>query len=331
MRGRHASRLHAITVLLQVKAWSRYAYRGVIQNRCLLCLCLLIVVVVFAGIDGGNSVYGDVVFGLKSRAVPTQLSGTPTHVFAFEEDGTSFNDYGVLTLGGQAIDADGLALSRNDGLVAFLIEGSGSTLISIQANDATASTVGSLLPGREIRGAVFDRSERLWAVDAANNELLQIDPASGQIVGSAVQLTPNVSNNRGLFTSDIAVRQDGTFVLSVFDVPTDSTDFYQLNPTNGDLTLLGTNGPRTGLAGLAFSRQNPDRLFGYEQQQQDDLVFFDTNSGFNRNELFNNIIPGFNSGGGDLANLTVVPEPSAFSLFGVVSLAFFVVRRRRNS
>ena len=106
--------------------------------------------------------------------------------FAFEEDGSSFTDYGVLTLGGVPIDADGLALSHNHGLVAFLIEPTGSTLVSIQPTGATASVVGSQLSGREIRGAVFDQFGTLWTIDAANNELLEIDPTTGQVVGSAV-------------------------------------------------------------------------------------------------------------------------------------------------
>ena len=162
---------------------------------------------------------------------------------------------------------------------------------------------------------------------------LKLTQLPGRLLAQLFQLNPDISGNRALFTSDIAVRQDGTIVLSVIDDPTSSTDFYELNTVTGDLTLLTANIPQNWRPPESHSRsKNPHLLFGYDQQAGDDIVYFDTNAGFSRTNVFTNIINGFNSGGGDLANLTIaaVPEPSTIGLLGIVSIAILHSQRRRN-
>lgn len=160
----------------------------------------------FGIISGYNSGRGDLassltatadslVYGLKSCAgcIGGGTSSAPTNLFAFKEDGSRFIDIGPVALGGNGIDADALALSPRYGLLAFELKKSNgvtisSSLISIDRNTAQASVIGQPLNGRDLRGAVFDHADRLWVLDAANNEVLQIDPATGAIVGTPLKL-----------------------------------------------------------------------------------------------------------------------------------------------
>ena len=73
-----------------------------------------------------------IVYGLKSRAIASDpFSAPPTHLYAFEENGSSFTNFGALTLGGDGINADGLAINNSGDLLGFNLTASGSTLISI--------------------------------------------------------------------------------------------------------------------------------------------------------------------------------------------------------
>ncbi|CCQ60935.1 hypothetical protein [Crocosphaera watsonii] len=73
-----------------------------------------------------------IVYGLKSRAIDSDpFSAPPTNLYSFEEDGSSFTNFGALTLGGSSIDADGLAINNLGNLFGFRLTASGSTLISI--------------------------------------------------------------------------------------------------------------------------------------------------------------------------------------------------------
>lgn len=134
------------------------------------------------------------VYGLKSADGPSVgPSVGPTHLFAFKEDGSRFIDIGPVILAGNNIDADALAFSPRYGLLAFELKRfngvtTGSLLISIDRNTAQANVIGQPLVGRDLRGAVFDHADRLWALDAASNEVLQIDPATGAIIGAPVKL-----------------------------------------------------------------------------------------------------------------------------------------------
>ncbi len=87
----------------------------------------------------------------------------------------------------------GLTISAANGLVAFELEKSGSTttgstLTSIDTSTALATTMGGMLSARDIRGAAFDSSGALWAIDSASDELIQSDPTSGLLIGSAINL-----------------------------------------------------------------------------------------------------------------------------------------------
>jgi hypothetical protein len=113
-----------------------------------------------------DSPWEDLVFGIKSHGVAGEPhpSKVPAHLFSFPTDASEFTDIGSLTLDGEQIDADGLAISRKYGLLAFKSAPNDSTLISIDPDTAVARIVGEPLVGREIRGAVEDRDDNLWVL-----------------------------------------------------------------------------------------------------------------------------------------------------------------------
>jgi hypothetical protein len=250
-------------------------------------------------------------FGVKSLSSQLGISRPskpPTHLFSIEEDGLSFTDFGSITLEGSdaEIDADALALSPVHGLMGFQITATDSTLITIDPLTAVATSVGSPLIGRDIRGAAFDLAGTLWCLDAVNNELLQIDPLNGQVVGLPIGLTFGGGSFDLTNITDIAVKSDGTFYVS------DITRFYTLDPLTGDLTFVHEE---TGQAfsGLTFSIDAQENdLFGYEINGDDDIYQFDVGAGFTRTLPYPDIIPSINAGRGDLA-AEISPQSTGFS------------------
>ncbi len=260
--------------------------------------------------------------------VPNSLP--PTNLFSFQEDGSGFIDIGPVTLDEIDIDADALAFSLTHGLLAFELQKSGfnttgSTLIIIDSNTAVASTIGSLLSGRDIRGAVFDLSDTLWALDAASDELLQINPSTGAVVGPPVALMLGGNAFDLSDVTDIAVALDNTFFVA------DSSDFYTLDILSGALTLVHTD-VLQGFAGITFSIGAPEEdLFVNDVNGSEDIFSYAVDSGFSQTTLHENFIPTFNSGRGDLA--AAIPEPSSMLLLslGLVCLLLYGWKLRLSS
>ncbi len=246
------------------------------------------------------------IFGLKTRGfMPPEGTASPAVLYKFNEDGSLFTEIGTLSVGGNLIDADGLALSSTGKLIGFQIDPTSSRIIEIDPQ--TAAVIGSKpeLPGRFIRGAVFDSFDRLWVIDTGHNELLRIDSVSGTQIDYAVGLNLNGSSFDLHSMSDIAINSSGTFYLSNRVDSSDSSDLYTLNPTTGSLALLKNDGTNIGLAGLAFSENGSDTdqyLYAYEQQGADDIFRYDLENGIARTKLYAGIISSFNSGAGDLAS-----------------------------
>jgi len=129
-------------------------------------------------------------------AVVGDPSLAPTTLFSLSDDGLIFTEIGVVTVSGIPIDADALAVSTDQRLFGFELLNSstgppsGSRLIEIDPATAVATPIGPELSGREMRGAVFDRSGRLRVYDSITSELLEIDPDNGlQVLGAARPLT----------------------------------------------------------------------------------------------------------------------------------------------
>jgi len=271
------------------------------------------------------------IFGVKTCGSDPQCgsvpSGAPAELFSFQEDGSLFMDLGTVQLSGQSIDVDGLAHSPTHGLMGFELQSDGSRLIAINPTTAEATAIGPLLSSRDIRGAVFDTTGVLWALDAAADVVVQVDPLTGTLLGTPTSLafggTPfNLTNG-----SDIAVRHDGTFFVS------DSSRIFTLDVGSGGLTLLHTEtavepgtmpGANPFYAGLAFATSSgSSNLFAYEVNGFDDLYTYDNN--FNRALFSGNILSSFNAGRGDLAS-AAVPEPASIMLLST-SLAVLLAWR----
>ncbi len=260
---------------------------------------------------------GGFIYGLKSRAGVATSSTTPTNLYRFEDDGTGFVDLGAITLGGEMIDVDALAISSANSIFGFRVGAGNSTLVSIDASTATATTIGTSLSGRDIRGAAFDSSGLLRVIDAANDSLLRIDPTTGTVVGSEIALTLGGNPFNVSDATDIAQRIDGTYYLVNDD------DIYTLDTNSGALALAFSD-PGQALPGAAFSQgASSDALFAYEVNSSDDIFRYSVDSAFARTTVFSNIVASFNSGRGDLAAApTAVPEPSTLFLaaFGALVL-----------
>ena len=188
-----------------------------------------------------------------------------------------------------------------------------------------ASTIGSLLSGRDIRGAVFDLSDTLWALDAASDELLQINPSTGAVVGPPVALMLGGNAFDLSDVTDIAVALDNTFFVA------NSSDFYTLDILSGALTLVHTD-VLQGFAGITFSIGAPEEdLFVNDVNGSEDIFSYAVDSGFSQTTLHENFIPTFNSGRGDLA--AAIPEPSSMLLLslGLVCLLLYGWKLRLSS
>jgi hypothetical protein len=248
------------------------------------------------------------VYGLES----TEGSGSaaPTQLFSFEENGSGVTVIADVMVGGEDIDADALAQSPAHGLRAYRLIGTSSQLISINSTTGAATHIGAALANREMRAAAFDALGRLWVVDATNNVLLRIDPATGAVVGSAVPLMLGMS----AFTitadgSDIAFAANGTAVL------VDSNSVYSLNTATGAVALLFQDSAlQTDLSpvfhvGAAFvAGVGGGKLFVFDVNGTDD-VFFYQNLSTPRVLYDEDFSSSFNAGRGDLASLPPVVPP----------------------
>ena len=251
------------------------------------------------------------VWGVKTH---DPESGPPATLFHFAEDGSSFVAVAPVTLGGTEIDVDGLAVRTDGSLFGFQLDAGGSRLISINPATAAAQAIGSTLAGRDIRGASFTRSGALLVLDSAQEQLLQINPADGSVIGQPVRLTqggnpyPDLSN-----LTDIAERGDGTLFVCDYSGLT-GAKVFTLNSSTGALTTLFTDTDDIGLVGAAFSASSADPtiLFALDVFESEELLTYQSEAPHARSTLYPGIIPEYNAGRGDLA-AAPVPEPQTWA------------------
>lgn len=275
-----------------------------------------------------NAAVADLMYGLASKAPGGSVpSSAPTYLYRFEDDSAplaSITQIGEVKLGSSSIDADALAWSATYGLRAFEV-GAG-TMLTIDPTSAAAAMVpGSTShPNLDIRGAVFDAADNLWVADAAQDQLLRIDPFSGSILQ-----TIGLTSPEGLFdlstSTDIAIARDGTFFLVNVEA------VYTVNLGDGAMSLQHYIAPtNNNLAGLAFSTDGPDDiLFGYEVNGSDDIFQYDIDNLYAAT-LFATDFTALNAGRGDLASITPVPIPGA-ALLGLLGLGAAGVRLRKHA
>jgi len=196
--------------------------------------------------------------------------------------------------------------------------GSNSRLVRVNPQTAQVSVIGDWLSGRTIVGAAFDASDRLWAVDTQQDQLLRIDPNSGAILQSIpITLGGNRLDLNAPGATDIAFDIYGNaYICDTILQSPQGTKFYRLDMATGAATLLHTDQvevPRCGgglsgpsVVGMAFSRAAPpDRLFVAENNGCDDIWYYDINSNWNRVYLYDAWSApygGYNAGLGDLAS-----------------------------
>lgn len=263
------------------------------------------------------------IWGIKSLGT-TAPSSTPANLFRLNEDGSGLSDLGAITVAGALVDADGLAASSVHGLMAYRISPQGSSLLSLNPSNAQGTPIGDLLQGREIRGAAFDASERLWVLDNTARSIFRVDPATGAVVpGSEATLTiaggqfPNLQSG-----GDIAFDLLGQLTLVA------NNQIFSVDASSGAATLLGTDpttNPINFLVGAAFSPNSQvDRLFAFEVNGTDDMLFYDTGTSFSPQFLASNVLGSFNAGRGDLAS--VIPAPASL----LVLCGALIARRRRR-
>ena len=266
------------------------------------------------------------IWGIKSNVAGALPSQVPANLFRFNHDGNGFTDLGPITLPGSGpVDADGLAASGSLGLYAFWITPNGSQLMHLGSGSPAGTPVGDFMPALEMRAATFDTADRLWAIDANNSAIMQINPLTGATIGTPTALHTAVAaltiEGAG---SDIAVNAAGEMVL------VNGNRIYALDPFTGMATLLGqdpTSPVPNFLVGAAFSPDAPaDRLFTLEVNGSEDVLTYDMGVGYTPTPLLLNIIPAFNAGRGDLAS--VIPNPGVFGMIAAAGL-LGVGRRRR--
>ena len=171
------------------------------------------------------------VWGIKSAdPVTAPYSGPPVTLFHFSEDGSSFVTNAPITLGGSQVDVDGLAIDRTGTLYAFVRSGSDSQLVALNKTNSVATPIGPILTGYSIRGAVFTLTGHLLVLDVTD-KLLEINPATGLIVGSPLTLTLNGQPINWDSMVDIAQSPSGDLIVAL------DNQFYKLDPVSGALSL----------------------------------------------------------------------------------------------
>ncbi len=243
------------------------------------------------------------IYGIKSNAQPSDPSSAPAVLFSFDNNGGSLTNHGTISVPGVGqVDADALAISSSHGTVAFRLEAEGSTLMHLDAATAVGTLVGARHDGRDIRGAAFDADDRLWAVDAARDEILEIDPQTGAVVGAPIG-THTTSDAVDVSTgADLALQITGQMWL------VSNATFYTIDPATGMCDEAGADPttPAQFFVGAAFApTAGRDRMYVFEVNGSDDLQNVDASGNFTPTSLLPNILPQFNSGRGDLACLLV--------------------------
>lgn len=174
------------------------------------------------------------VWGVKSHP---PLSEPPSTLFRVSAFGAPLSVVGEVTLGGDSIDVDALAMDSTQILYGFELipPGGSSRLITISTSNATAAAVGPELAGREIRGATITGDDRLLALDAASDELLEIDPQTGLIIGAGIGLTHEGEPYALSSFSDLVETGAGELILVAYN------QFYALDEGTGELVTLYTD------------------------------------------------------------------------------------------
>jgi hypothetical protein len=155
----------------------------------------------------------------------------------------------------------------------------------------------------------------LLGFDLTLKELLEISPVTGQQLGSAVPLSTNLSATTG--AGDLTQMPDGSLLFAYHEF------LCRLDPRTGILTQIYRDtaplpdGYAPFCCGIACvpGSKPADKLFAYEAAQNDSVYCYLSATNFARTLLYNNVVPSYNAGRGDLASLPAAQvEILGFSL-----------------
>lgn len=121
-------------------------------------------------------------------------------------------------------------------------------LYTINTTTAAATLVGNT--GLERGGLAFAPDGTLYLAtvgDDVDPVIAQINPATAAVIG-----TPQVLSDDGI--DGLAVRPSDSVI---FGTAEDSSDLYTIDPSDGSMTFIGSDGSFGGLASLAFSLGGP--------------------------------------------------------------------------
>jgi hypothetical protein len=291
-------------------------------------VCVFLVTFMLTGTLAAPTAQAEI-FGVKTL----DPSDAPATLFSLDDNGENFSVIGTVKLNNHEIDVDALAQDAAGTLYGFQVaDGAWSRLITIDTATAEASVVGVTLFSSNLRGAMFTNDGRLFVLDADNNGLFQVDPATGQTQGWGVPVTVG-GQAFDLNNADLAQRMDGSTVL--VDGSNAGSRFYTIDLDTGEMVHLhsdwakGPEGVPVDIAGIALSPygDNPERLVAYDIKYKDDIFHYDPTNSWARTTALLNIIPQYGAGRGDLAG-PVVPEPATLGLLGFGGLAILRQRKR---
>ncbi len=187
-----------------------------------------------------------------------------------------------VTLAGAGVFADGLALTTDGRLFAFVNgdtdlsspTGTGSAqLISIDPATAVATPIGSPLPATSINAAAFSMEDRLYAINVAQDLLLEVDPATGSVISSVDASGLAFTDLR---QGDIAFDSDNNAYVAISDHYSAPYvgGVYALDLTTASLgaTVISSLGLYSRINGLAFVDNNMG--FFAEERGTDEVVAF---------------------------------------------------------
>jgi hypothetical protein len=274
---------------------------------------------------------GAVLYGLKSAA-DNGGSVPQTLLFKSNVDGTNLVSLGAVTLNGSDIEVDGLAASPVYGLLGFQQTTAGSQLLEIDPMTAVAMPVAPAVFNFVIRGATFLGNGDLWGVDLENRALVRIAPATGTELDRVELMLQSLPFAPSAYT-DITQRSDGQVLL------VSERDFYAVDMTSGDLTLLftdneiepapGSVAPPTLVGAVVVGSLGSERLVALDSKGEftDDLYTYDLEAAFSRTVAVANVLPQLDAGRGDLALMLQPVASGDYNQNGIVDAADYTVWR----
>lgn len=239
------------------------------------------------------------VWGLKTH---DPVSQPPSTLFSVDPATCTAETIAAVTLNGQQIHVDALAMGFAGELFGFQLD-TGSRLIEIDPLTATATVIGAWLPDTQIRGACMRLGGTLLVHDEQAGVLLDIDPSTGDVVGSARPLLWNGLAIAGYGGGDLTQGRNGEFLFAA------ESRLFSLHAATGSVSLLAQDedplpdGFVPWICGLTWlDEPSGSPLYGYEVSANDAVFRYSDRLAAGRETCVDHAVPAYNAGRGDLAS-----------------------------